>query len=338
MVTIQGPNGPISVLAESLNYANVASPPVVRTGALPAGRMDIPVPASPELGFGGAASPQTDLAGGTTYGGRLGAAPTPTEMFFSDMGYTPAGQLDIQAIMADQRGPMKDPAFSQIAEQRRVMYMYAAEDAIANGDAAGYIEAQQKVKEQEMLILAQQVVAGADEAINYGSTERLNMAASMIVGEDTVFIPKGAGTVDVYVNGQLDDENMSIESIIDNLRMRVDVAYVDQMNTIAAENRAIQQEIYTANEKDRFETMMNMQESEFTSMLATEAAREGEFDKITAKVIEQRLIASGLLPSTSNNTVAKTDNGIVVISEDGGIVTQYVFGTDDTGKLVQILE
>jgi len=81
-----------------------------------------------------------------------------------------------------------------------------------------------------------------------------------------------------------------------------------------------------------------LQEAEFTAVLDRETAREGEFDKITAKVIERRLIDSGLLPSTSNNTVAKTDNGIVVISDDGGIVTQYVFGTDDTGKLVQILE
>ena len=336
-VTIQGPNGPITVPAESLDYANVVTPPIMPPGAFPAGRMDIPVPPSPELGFGGAGSPQTDLAGGTTYGGRLGAAPTPTEMFFSDMGYTPAGQLDIQAIMADQRGPMKDPAFSKIAEQQRVMYMYAAEDAIANGDAAAFIAAQKGIKEQEMLILAQQVVAGADEAINFGSTERLNMAASMIEGVDIVFLPNGDGTVDVYVNEQLDDENIPIESIIDKLRMDVDAAYVEQMATAAAEERKAQLEIYTANEKDRFETMMNMQESEFGAVLARETAREGEFDKITAKVIEQKLIDSGQLPSTSKNTVVKTDNGIVVISEDGGIQREYLFSPED-GRLTEILE
>ena len=336
-VTIQGPNGPITVPAESLDYANVVTPPIMPPGAFPAGRMDIPVPPSPELGFGGAGSPQTDLAGGTTYGGRLGAAPTPTEMFFSDMGYTPAGQLDIQAIMAEQRGPMKDPEFSKIAEQQRVMYMYAAEDAIANGDAAAFIAAQKGIKEQEMLILAQQVVAGADEAINFGSTERLNMAASMIEGVDIVFLPNGDGTVDVYVNEQLDDENIPIESIIDKLRMDVDAAYVEQMATAAAEERKAQLEIYTANEKDRFETMMNMQESEFGAVLARETAREGEFDKITAKVIEQKLIDSGQLPSTSKNTVVKTDNGIVVISEDGGIQREYLFSPED-GRLTEILE
>ena len=332
LVNVYGPNGRISVPTDEFVPEGRGVPPTLAPEPL-----NIPVPASPELGFGGAVAPQAGMAGGTTYGGRLGAAPTPTEMFFSDMGYTPAGQLDIQAIMADQTGPIKDPAFSQIAEQERVRYMYAAEDAIANGDAAGFIEAQRQIKTQEMLILAQQVVAGGDEATNFGSTERLNMAASMIVGVDTVFLPNGDGTVDVYVNGQLDDENITIESIIDQLRMRVDDAYVKEVSAVAAEDRATQREIYQANEIDRFETIMNMQESEFASMLAQEAAREGEFDKITAKVIEQKLIDSGQLPSTSKNTVVKTDNGIVVISEDGGIQREYLFSPED-GRLTEILE
>jgi hypothetical protein len=339
MVTIQGPNGPISVLAESLNYANVASPPIVPIGALPAGRMDIPVPAAPELGFGGAASPQTDLAGGTTYGGRLGAAPTPTEMFFADMGYTPAGQLDLQAIMADQTGPIKDPVFSQIAEQQRVMYMYAAEDAIANGDAAGYIEAQKGVKEQEMLILAQQVVAGGDEATNFGSTERLNMAASMIVGVDTVFVPNGDGTVDVYVDGQLDDENISIESIIDQLRSRVDTAYIEQMSTIAAENRAIESDIYKANRIEAFKSDQTMDRLVLANQLAGELAEAGEFNKLTVELMRESMVREGLLPADTPELKIQTNSvtgGFVVINpQTGDPVTQYVPNPNGDGSLVE---
>jgi hypothetical protein len=271
-------------------------------------------------------------------------------MFFSDMGYTPAGQLDLQAIMADQTGPMKDPAFSQIAEQKRVMYMYAAEDAIANGDAAGFIDAQQKVKEQEMLILAQQVVAGGDEATNFGSTERLNMAASMIVGRDTVFIPNGDGTVDVYVDGQLDDENMSIESIIDNLRMRVDVAYVDQMNTIAAENRAIESDIYKANRIEAFKSDQTMERQQFESDLtserlvlandlAGELATAGKFDEVTVDLMRQSLITQGLLPADTPELKIQTNSvtgGFVVLDPRTGVpVTQYVPNPNGDGSLVE---
>ena len=337
MVTIQGPNGPISVLAESLNYANVASPPIVRLGALPAGRMDIPVPAAPELGFAGAASPQTSMAGGTTYGGQLGAAPTPTEMFFADMGYTPAGQVDIQALMADQSGPIMDPAFSQIAEQERVRYIYEAEDALARGDTAAYIEAQNQIKTQEMLILAQQVVAGADEALRYDSTERLNMAASMIEGVDIVFIPKGEGTVDVYVNGQLDDENMSIESIVDRLRRRVDDAYVKEVGAAAAEEQAIEREIRKQTAIETAKSDLTSERLVLANKLADDLAFAGKVNEVTVDLMRQAMITDGLLPAdTPDLTITKTDGGIVISDpRTGTIVTQYVLSPSGDGSLVE---
>lgn len=339
LVTIQGPNGPISVPAEPLDYANVVTPPIMPPGALPAGRMDIPVPASPELSFGGAASPQTSMAGGTTYGGQLGAAPTPTEMFFADMGYTPAGQVDIQALMADQSGPIMDPAFSQIAEQERVRYIYEAEDALARGDTAGYIAAQNQIKTQEMLILAQQVVAGADEALRYDSTERLNMAASMIEGVDIVFIPKGEGTVDVYVNGQLDDENIPIQSIVDQLRMRVDTKYVEQMGAVAAEEQDIEREI-------RKQTAIETAKSDLTSErlvlandLAKELAEAGKFDEVTVELMRESLIRQGLLPADTPELKIQTNSitgGFVVINpQTGAPVTQYVPNPNGDGSLVE---
>jgi hypothetical protein len=219
------------------------------------------------------------------------------------------------------------------------MYMYAAEDAIANGDAAGYIEAQKGVKEQEMLILAQQVVAGGDEATNFGSTERLNMAASMIVGRDTVFIPNGDGTVDVYIDGQLDDENTSIESIIDQLRSRVDTAYIEQMSTIAAENRAIESDIYKANRIEAFKSDQTMERLELANDLAEELATAGKFDEVTVKLMLESLVRQGLLPADTPELKIQTNSvtgGFVVLDpRTGDIVTQYVPSLTGDGSLVE---
>jgi hypothetical protein len=260
-------------------------------------------------------------------------------MFFADMGYTPSGQIDVQALMADQTGPIKDPMFAQIAEQKRVNYIYQAEDARARGDVAGYITAQEGIKEQEMLILAQQVVAGADEASNFGSTERLNMAASMIIGVDTVFIPKGDGTVDVYINGQLDDENIAIDSIVDQLRSRVDTAYIQQAADAAAARADADLEIYEQSTIEQNKSYLTMQRLELANELAAELAEAGKFDEITMELMRESLVREGLLPADTPELKIQTNSvtgGFVVINpQTGAPVTQYVPNPNGDGSLVE---
>lgn len=331
---VQGPNRPPPLPLEGPGFEAVGrgNPP---TAAPP---VQTPVPPSPELGFGGVAPLETSLAGGTSFGPKLGAVATPTEMFYADMGYTPAGQLDLQAIM-DKQELIQDPAFSQIAEQQRVSYIYAAEDALARGDTAGYIEAQKQIKTQEMLILAQQVMAGANEATNFDSTKRLSLAASMIEGVDIVLVPKGDGNVDVYVNEQLDDANIPIQSIVDQLRARVDSAYIEQMSTAAAEDQSAQREIYIANEKARYESALTIQRQELANQLADELDLAGKVNAVTVELMRQTMIADGLLPADTPELKIETNSltgGFVVINpQTGAPVTQYVPNPNGDGSLVE---
>jgi hypothetical protein len=132
--------------------------------------------------------------------------------------------------------------------------------------------------------------------------------------------------------------------------MGVDVAYVDQMNTIAAENRAIQQEIYTANEIKAFESGQTMRTKEFESDLiserlvlandlASELATAGKFDEVTVKLMLESLVRQGLLPAdTPALTVTKLDGGGIVIvnPQTGDVVTQYVPDPNQGGGLVEL--
>jgi hypothetical protein len=354
-VTIQGPNGPVTVSAAAEPGAGgtLALGPAGAAGAAgaegfeqrygpslgapttPPPPMQTPVPPSPELGFGGVAPLEAPLAGGTSFGPKLGAVATPTEMFYADIGYTPAGQLDLQAIM-DKQELIQDPAFSQIAEQQRVSYIYAAEDALARGDTAGYIEAQKQIKTQEMLILAQQVVAGGNEATNFDSTKRLSLAASMIEGVDIVLVPKGDGNVDVYVNEQLDDSNIPIQSIVDQLRARVDSAYIEQMSAAAQEQQASNLRVDEALRIAENTSYLDMTEAQFGAKLARETAELGEISKVTADVLRERLVREGVLPMDETITITKTDaGGLLVTNSAGTEVTQYIPNSNGDGSLVE---
>jgi hypothetical protein len=327
---VQGPNRPPPLPLEGPGFEAVGRgvPP---TAAPP---MQTPVPPSPELGFGGVAPLEAPLAGGTSFGPKLGAVATPTEMFYADMGYTPAGQLDLQAIM-DKQELIQDPAFSQIAEQQRVSYIYAAEDALARGDTAGYIEAQKQIKTQEMLILAQQVVAGGNEATNFDSTKRLSLAASMIEGVDIVLVPKGDGNADVYVNGQLDDANIPIQSIVDQLRARVDSAYIEQMSAAAQEQQASNLRVDEALRIAEGTSYLDMTEAQFGAELARETAELGEISKVTADVLRERLVRKGVLPMDETITITKTDaGGLIVTDSMGNPIVQYVPNPNGDGSLV----
>jgi len=329
---VQGPNRPPPLPLEGPGFEAVGR------GVAPTTPPPQLVPPSPELGYGGVAPVETPLAGGMGFGPRLGAVATPTEMFYADMGYTPAGQLDLQAIM-DKQELIQDPAFSQIAEQQRVLHIYDAEDALARGDAAGYIEAQKQVKTQEMLILAQQVMAGANEATNFNSTKRLSLAASMIEGVDIVLVPKGDGNADVYVNGQLDDANIPIQSIVDQLRARVDSAYIEQMSAAAQEQRASDLKVNEALRIAEGTSYLDMTEAQFGAELARETAELGEISKVTADVLRERLVREGVLPMDETITITKTDaGGLIVTDSMGDQIVQYVPNPNGDGSLVALRE
>jgi hypothetical protein len=181
------------------------------------------------------------------FGPRLGAAPTPTEQFLSAVGSAPPGEIDIEALRSSYDSPLYDPLFAQSAEQMRTALVYAAEDAAARGDVGGYVTAMAKVREQEMLILSQQLEVGLDEAKRFNSPQRLSAVLSMVYGGTDIFIaPTEGGLADVYVNGQLSETGTSIDELAANVRIMVDTGFREQMATAAAEQRAATLEVQKA--------------------------------------------------------------------------------------------
>jgi hypothetical protein len=245
------------------------------------------------------------------------------EMFLADVGAAPAGQVDLAALASSYDSPLYDPMFSQLAEQQRAAFAYAAEYAASRGDIAGYIEATAKVREQEMMILTQQLVVGIDEATYFNSPQRLSAVASMVYGGRDIFIaPKGDGTADIYQDNELIRSGADLNAFASGLRSLIDAEYRNQMAATAAE-------------RDKF-----VFEKQTEADIAAQRAIDEELGKaLTAIEVEQfrsALVANGQLPPpAAENEFREGPNGEIVVlnKSTGERVTSYIFGVDEaTGQ------
>jgi hypothetical protein len=248
------------------------------------------------------------------FGPRLGAAPTPTEQFLSAVGAAPPGEIDIEALRSSYDSPLYDPLFAQSAEQMRTALVFAAEDAAARGDVGGYVTAMAKVREQEMLILSQQLEVGLDEAIRFNSPQRLSAVLSMVYGGADIFIaPTEGGLADVYVNGQLSVTDTSIDGLAADVRSMVDTGFREQMATAAAEQRAADLEVQKAVATERGKL---------------EAKRDDD-------VVRAELQAIGFLPPDEAVRFDEYSTGEVIgFDFAGNVVIRYAPMTREDGTVV----
>lgn len=321
-VTIQGPNGPVTVPTEE---AMRFPPAGVRPPAPEAGQ------ASFDLGLMGAQP--------LTFGEQLGAVQSPTTVFFEQLASAPAGALDLPALVAQQNSPVFDPNFSAAAEQERAVYAYLAEVAMAKGDIDEYLTASSKVREMETLILTQQLEIGLNEAVNFGSAQRLSAVASMVYGgAEVVVIPKGAGRGDVYMDGRLAQPDADLVAMGSELRSTVDAAYRAQVAAAAAEREqkvfdarlGADKEIAVAEAKAQLEA-----EQAATDMVnALEQDLGIRINDLQAQKLKAALVASGMLsaPDRKLSLIQTDDGGFVVFDETTGeIGLQYVWTENEDG-------
>jgi hypothetical protein len=271
-----------------------------------------------------------------TFGERLGAAPTTTEMFFAGIGRTPAGNVDLPALVAQQNSPVFDPNFSAIAEQERALYAYAAEDAMNRGDINGYMTALSKVRELETMILTQQLALGVNEAVNYTSAQRLSAVASMVYGgADVVIIPKSGGLGDVYMNGRLQQKDADLNAYGDMMLQTIDADYRAQVATAEAERA---KEIRTRDDEIYKQTTIDANKAAVEDELKTrDLARAIEQDlgtKLNDVQVEQlkaALVASGKLPGlAADYNYQKLGEDTVVVSSNGQRVAAFQLQVIDT--------
>jgi len=197
------------------------------------------------LSFGDSVPGAPAPAGGRmTFGPQLGAAPTPTEMFLSDLNLQPPGQLSLADLMQDYAGPLADPRASGFLEQQRAMWLAVAQDAAAQKDISAYMAALGKAQEQEDLILSAQLMQGIREATQFNSPQRLSAVASMVFGRETFIAPKPGGKADIYMDGALVAPDRDLGVIINDLQLQVDAGYRAKQAELAGmrEEKAIETE------------------------------------------------------------------------------------------------
>ena len=131
---------------------------------------------------------------------------------------------------------MYDPNFSSVAEQERALYVAMAQVAMNKGDINGYMSAVKKVREMETMILTQQLMVGVDEAVKFGSAQRLSQVMSMVyTGRDVVVVPKGNGLGDIYMDGKLEQSDADLLGVSDQLLRMIDKDYRAQAAASEAE-------------------------------------------------------------------------------------------------------
>ena len=333
MITIQGPNGPIRVPVEDMGGDAMRFPPA---GVRP----PEPAPYQPlgdyTLGFGADVGAMQPTGQTMTFGERLGAAPTPTEMFFADIGRTPAGNVDLPALVSQQNSPVFDPNFSAVAEQERALYAYAAEDAMNRGDLNGYMTAVSKVRELETMILTQQLTLGINEATNFNSAQRLSAVASMVYGgADVVIIPKGNGLGDVYMNGQLSQADADLAGMGDEMLQTIDAGYRAQVAAAEAERA---KETFKTDEAIRQQTTIDVgkasleaDQKAFDMALAIEQDLGTKLNDVQVKQLEAALVASGKLPGpAADYSYQKLGEDTIVVLSNGQQVAAFQLQVQDT--------
>jgi hypothetical protein len=332
-VTIQGPNGPMTMPIDVMGGDAMRFPPA---GVRP----PEPAPYQPlgdyTLGFGADVGAMQPTGQTMTFGERLGAAPTPTEMFFADIGRTPAGNVDLPALVSQQNSPVFDPNFSAIAEQERALYAYAAQDAMNRGDLNGYMTAVSKVRELETMILTQQLTLGINEATNFNSAQRLSAVASMVYGgADVVIIPKGNGLGDVYMNGQLSQADADLAGMGDEMLQTIDAGYRAQVAAAEAERAG---EVFKTDEAIRQQTTIDQNQAgleadqkAFDMALAIEQDLGTKLNDVQVKQLEAALVASGKLPGpAADYSYQKLGEDTIVVLSNGQQVAAFQLQVQDT--------
>ena len=333
MITIQGPNGPIRVPVEDMGGDAMRFPPA---GVRPPEPEPYQPPGNYTLGFGADVGAMQPTGQTMTFGERLGAAPTPTEMFFADIGRTPAGNVDLPALVSQQNSPVFDPNFSAVAEQERALYAYAAQDAMNKGDLNGYMTAVSKVRELETMILTQQLTLGINEATNFNSAQRLSAVASMVYGgADVVIIPKGNGLGDVYMNGQLSQADADLAGMGDQMLRTIDSNYRAQAAAAEAERAG---EVFKTDEAIRQQTTIDQNQAAldadqkaFDMALAIEQDLGTKLNDVQVEQLKAALVASGKLPGpAADYTYTKLGEDTIVVSSNGRPVTSFQLQEMDT--------
>lgn len=311
-VTIQGPNGPVTVAAAD-------------TGAMfPTGTL--------------ARSQPTPL----TFGPRLGAMPqTQEEIMIDDFVRTQPAR-GTAAPPPPKMGQPGQPGkvITDLLAQRD-QHVQWAQALIAAGQYADAQAVQEQIASVDSKLEASVARQAIEEARDYNAPQRLNAIWSEYTARNHEFVPIAPGVFDVYVDGQLQFPGLTMDNITEETLMMSDQAFAQRQADLAA--RFAEAEA-TAGGTAAGEAPFEERQATFEAALAVEKeellaeiAVAKDFGTKENDLRIQRLKElTGL--TDANVKVEKTDYGFAIFDGNtGDLITSYMLTqkTNEAGEPFQ---
>lgn len=305
-VTIQGPNGPVTVPTEE------PAPAAAPVAAAPA---DFTSPA--QLRFG------PDLG-----------APTRTseevmvDEFVSSIGVDPYAPPPIELGAPGQPGRAITDLLTQRDQQ--VQWAQALLDAKQYGDAQAV---QDKIASIDAKLEAAVARQAIEEARDFNAPQRLNAIWSENRARNYEFVPVASGVFDVYVDGQLQFPGMSMDQITQDTLSMTDQTYAQHQAELAARFAEAQAQAGgTAAGEAPFKAEAALLAADIAvtqAGLMTEIEVDRDMriklNDITKQRIEASLRTQGILPEQAREfKYVETDMGGVQIFDGDRLVVEYV--------------
>jgi hypothetical protein len=308
-VTIQGPNGPMTVPASDVVDENDATFPTgtVDPNAVP-----------------------TDMAR-VRFGPQLGATPRTSEQIAMDE--------FVLAIGFDRNPPPKmgEPgqpgrAITDLLTQRDQQVQWA-QALITAGQYEDARAVQEQIAALDSRLEASVARQAIEEARDFNAPQRLNAIWSENRARNYEFVPTAAGVFDVYVDGQLQITGAQMSDIAEQTLMMSDQVYAQRQADLAATEADAAAEY--GGRKRGEQPYVTEQAMLAADIAVTQAGLMAQIDvdkdmnikvnDLTKQRLEAALREQGVLPQEAREfTYKDTPAGGIVVLDGGTVVVEYI--------------
>jgi hypothetical protein len=339
----------MGVADEQTQAAQTSAPPVAPTVTIqgPNGPVTVPtISAVAEPGAGGTLALQSAGAAGAEgfeqrYGPSLGApARTPEEAevdeFVSSSGVDPNAKPPPKA---GKPGPLNKAVTDLLSNrEKQVRWAQALIDAGAYEEARAVQNEITSIDAKLGAVVARQAIA---EARDYYAPQRLNAIWSEYENRNFEFVPVAEGIYDVYVDGQLQFPGRSMEQITQDTLAMTDQVYAEQQAALAqteAEARAKARGTAEGEGPTKLQMALDLAniDVEKQTLLADIAVTQDFGIKENQLKIERLAALTGQV-DPDDIEIEKTDEGFVIFNKRTGRPVSAYMLTDmknpTTGKM-----
>ena len=261
------------------------------------------------LGTTEAAQPQQ-----LSFGPKLGSTPQTQEDIMVDEFVARTG-VDLNAPAPPRMGQPGQPnrAITRLMEQRDQQVQWT-QALIAAGKYDDARAAQAEIMGIDTKLEAAVARLALNEATMFNAPQRLSAVWSDFTGQQYEFQPAAGGGLDVYVNGELMDQNLPMNVIEQNTLMMTDQAYAAQ-----------QAELASLTTQERVKAMgkaeANIYEYQQKAAIDAEKALQAGLTEIDLMAMKREL---GFGEADKIDFQKDDNTGIVLVFKNGALSAQYM--------------